>query len=235
MARLTQNENSKEIWSRKELENMYADLLFENDELLDRMAEAHILVNKYHWYRLSNPILPFIVQMEAVLSDDAQVEKYYLSYRQQIEAGDAPEGEWLLWETLYQLNPAFYEKYIWIPAIHTLYGEIEQQEGTWLNGLIAFLNMEINFNEEEITGYSCTGDDRFQILEVYLDYDLLNLFPETFTDSQILRMKQQGALKAGEKTVALKELEACGLLEELGIYGKLEELWREICRWQIEG
>ena len=59
------------------------------------------------------------------------------------------------------------------------------------------------------------------------------LMPE-FSDKQIRLMKMKGILRSEEQTVTLRELEEHGLLAEFGLYEKIERLWNQICKWQLE-
>ena len=234
VTRLEGGKENKKIWSVTEVEKACPDILFENENLLERMTDAHILVNQHHWYRLSNELLSFCVQMTVQVLSANEITDYYLSIRGQIIKQNIPDEDWLFWKTLKLLEPQCYEEYIFVPVMHDLYNRIAKDGKPWTKALIDYLDMYYELEDYELTGGGCTGDLSFAILEIDLDTDLLDTLTPDFSEDQVLLLKREGILEEKEQIITLRELEASALLEKLGIYEKLEILWKQICKCQTE-
>lgn len=67
--RLYDAEAWNKIWSQRQLEEICADLLMDNENLLDDLTEAGLLIHKQHWYRWTNQCLPICILLEDKLRD----------------------------------------------------------------------------------------------------------------------------------------------------------------------
>ena len=222
------------VWSKAEIEELCSDFFFENECFLESLVEAKILVNRNHWYRVSNGLLIFCTGMEPYTSNTEKRQGYYRSVGEQVTNQKICRKDRLFWESLYQLDPECYLECILIPAAHSLYGAMPRDEASCTKALLYFLDIEFEFEDEEIVGERYDADIFFDILEVYLDVDLMELLSPDFTEEQILLLKDAGVLGKEKQMTTLQELEEHGLLADLKISDKLEMLWKQICRWQTE-
>lgn len=234
MNRLDQTDKKRQSWSEAELENLCPELFFDHEDILEKMAEAHILVNSNHWYRLSNDLLILSVQIADALSSNEKKKGYYEIVQKRLADGEMKYQEMIFWDTLYRLDAECFKKYILSFAVHYLYGEIVNSGKHWLKAVIDLVDIEIEFEQHEIMGGNMNGDVLLEILTIYLGTELFELIPDEFTDEQIVLMKEHGLLGEEKQTVKLQELEEHGLLDNLGIYENLVTFWENICKLQEE-
>ena len=234
MTCLEKRAENKRIWSEAEVEEACPEILFANEDLLGKMTEAHILVNRHHWYRVVNELLVFCIRMTVCVLSSNKRQEYYIAIQEQIKNGHIPHEDGMFWETLKTLEPGYYERYILAPVSNALYKRIMESGETWINAWIDYFNIAYEFEKDEITGGSCNGDPALSILETYLGFDPMEALMPEFSDKQIRLMKMKGILRSEEQTVTLRELEEHGLLAEFGLYEKIERLWNQICKWQLE-
>lgn len=221
-------------WSAAEVNEIYSGITFENEDFLEKMAEANIVVHKYHWYRFANKLLAFCVQLAGYLSDSEKKKEYYLSIKEQILNQNIGNKDRMFWISLKILDLSYYEKYILAPSMHDLYEQLTKTGKPWLDALIEYFSMTHEFKDYDLIGGECAADFSYDILGTYLDVELMDFLTPEFSDKQIQILRRKGLLRKEKQTVTLRELKENGLLEEFGIYENLEKLWKEISRWQTE-
>ena len=231
LEKLTKNDKS---WSEAEVNEIYSDIIFENEDFLEKMAEANIVVHRYHWYRFVNTLLAFCVKFVLYRSDSAERKKYYLSVKERARNQEVGDKDWRFWLSLKILDPSYYEKYILAPSMHDLYEQLTKTGKPWLDALIEYFSMTHEFKDYDLIGGECAADFSYDILGTYLDVELMDFLTPEFSDKQIQILRRKELLRKEKQTVTLRELKENGLLEEFGIYENLEKLWKEISRWQTE-
>lgn len=62
-SQLNKTGDSKTVWSKKQLEELFSDLFLENETFLEDMVNAGILVNQYQWYCWTNAYVPLCIRL----------------------------------------------------------------------------------------------------------------------------------------------------------------------------
>lgn len=230
--RLYDAEAQNKIWSQRQLEEICTDLLMDNENLLDDLTEAGLLIHKQHWYRWTDQCLPICILLEDKLGDKKKRRSYYKIVGEKIFQRAECWSEHYVWEILYQADRDNYEKYILTAATTKIYKDIFQKNEDWRHGLTALLNYACDFKNGECIGECWSVDEKLDIIEVYLD---VYLFDEIyFSGEDIKKLQQIGMLSNKKTTLSLLKIEEAGLLSEMGFYAELENLWKVVCEWKTE-
>ena len=230
--RLYDAEAQNKIWSQRQLEEICTDLLMDNENLLDDLTEAGLLIHKQHWYRWTDQCLPICILLEDKLGDKKKRRSYYKIVGEKIFQRAECWSEYYVWEILYQADRDNYEKYILTAAATRIYKDIFEKNEDWRHGLTAFLDYACDFKNGECVGECWSVDEKLDIIEVYLD---VYLFDEIyFSGEDIKKLQQIGMLSNKKTTLSLQKIEEAGLLSEMGFYAELENLWKVVCEWKTE-
>lgn len=230
--RLYEAEAWNKIWSQRQLEEICTDLLVDNENLIDDLTEAGLLLHKHHWYRWTDQCLPVCIILEDKLRDKEKRNNYYQIVGDKILQREENWSQHYAWEILYQADSEKYEKYILSSAAARIYRDISEKNKDWLHGLITFLDYEYDFKDEECVGACWCADEKLHIIEVYLK---AYVFDEIeFSEKDIKKLQQVGMLRDKKTTLSLLKIEEAGLLSEKGYYAELENLWKVICEWKTE-
>ena len=222
----------RKVWSERELELACPEPILESQPVLEQLTEAHILVSRDPWYRLSNPLLRDCLELAFQVSDEEKKQAYYHGICQKIRNQETLEIDGWFCELLYQLDQVHYETELLIPAAESLYQRIAKTGKPWIEALLDLLDMKYFFEEKEPTGGERNGDVCFDILEVSCGSDLFDLLTPDFTEEQLMLLEDWGMLGQETDTVSLKELWEHGCLGKLGISEGLEKLWDHIQTWK---
>lgn len=255
-------ESGSQILSSVELETKFPDICLWGDVIIEKMLEAHILVRRHHWYRLSNSMLLFSAYIDRISQlSDAERKIYYADVFQRsvdeerkavycledstIESLTASGRSWKLAEdtmrlsemALYELDQELFKRYELIPLACESYSNLYADTiDEVIHNLIEEMDMEFDVLEDGTqTSWTLYMNDFFFALECISNFSLFDVIPDKFTEEQIKILRENGLLKPGEELVSLKQLEEMDLLKCMGIYEQLELIWNEICRWKLEG
>lgn len=255
-------ESGSQILSSVELETKFPDIYLWGDVIIEKMLEAHILVRRHHWYRLSNGMLLFSAYIDRISQlSDAERKIYYADVFQRsedeerkavycledstIESLTASGRSWKLAEdtmrlselALYELDQELFKRYELIPLACESYSNLYADTiDEVIHNLIEEMDMEFDVLEDGTqTSWTLYMNDFFFALECISNFSLFDVIPDKFTEEQIKILRDNGLLKQGEELVSLKQLEEMDLLKCMGIYEQLELIWNEICRWKLEG
>lgn len=220
-SQLNKTGDSKAVWSKKQLEELFSDLFLENETFLEDMVNAGILVNQYQWYCWTNAYVPLCIRL------GTNKIGFYQEIQKSLFDNARRHTDWIPWEILYQTDPSTFEKYLVIPSAKALYDN-------GFDDLIDLSDAEYEFENLEITGGSFSISEMLEILEIYLDIDLMANIESHFSEEHIEKLHQLGLITKEQSSVSLIQLKEYGLLDEFGMLKELETFWAEICKWNKE-
>lgn len=214
------------------MEDIFEDVMIDNETFLEDMVEAKVLVHHQHWYRWLNMCLPECIRLNAEIVDEEKRTRYYQSIQKDLIKEKAICGDSFLWEILYWVDKEKFEKYILIPAASIIYKNIFEEKEGWLRNLIKYLEFQYDFEEDEIVGGTFCADTGIEIVEVYLEIDLYDSVSSAFSEENMEKLKRLGIISSGKTELTLETIEEKGLMIELGIYAELKKFWDAICEWK---
>ena len=110
-SQLNKTGDSKAVWSKKQLEELFSDLFLENETFLEDMVNAGILVNQYQWYCWTNAYVPLCIRL------GTNKIGFYQEIQKSLFDNARRHTDWIPWEILYQTDPSTFEKYLVIPSV----------------------------------------------------------------------------------------------------------------------
>lgn len=253
------SDEEESIHSRLELEGLYPEICSWGEEVFSRMVEAKVLINGYHWYRISNWNILFSIYIDYIyMMTQEEMDEYYRGvFRANKEKQGTQRCEFSILDTLIdlgiswskrvdtarmfisvlnQINSPNLKRYALIPMASNLYNQLyEDIEEEIITKLIDEIELEFTLGRSgDNIGGTVSVNYYFFVLESISDFSIMNVIPE-FTDSQIEMLKESGLLYGDYSKITLTQLNEKNLLSCLGIYDELVSIWKGISTLKMEG
>ena len=246
-----------DIFSDEELKDICPNGYAWNADIIEKMLESRMLVNRHNWYRVTNLVLTFSAYIYCVRQlTEKERECYYRAIFDMVGCHDDNGGDdkeeialkeklieialkWkedeesgkLLWQVLYELDEILFEKYILAPAARETYDEFAGATRVEkFNTFVDEFEMLVGLTEDGEQFWGIRHKYKYFIITDDLVASPLQKLRSTiFTEKQKEILRRNGHLHQDIVVISLEELRKRELLKVLEIDEKLEAMWDDMC------